>query len=327
MKLQLLVCQYDEPESIIGAFLESVALQVGCDLSNDIGVIICNDGGNTTLSEEYLRKFPYNIEYYLEPHRGLYATRNVCLDRATADFVMFCDADDRFYSVMGIYDILQKIEENTDIDYINSAFVEETVIRETNRVAYVIHDEDCRFVHGKVYRRQFLIENNIRYNGDLKVHGDSFFLVIADRMSQKSGYIKQPFYLWKWRDDSICRKNKDHMLITYNCMVDVVDAIIDEALRRGLKDTAFNQASKLMYGTYYKANSDDWLDPQNKAYVDKIDRRMKAFLDKNIELITTIPDEIEHRIITNSKKASISIGVLIEHFTLAEWVERIKAIT
>jgi len=52
------------------------------------------------------------------------ATRNYCLDKATADYVMFCDADDMFYNMCGLYLIFKEI--NIGFEVLLSVFTEET---------------------------------------------------------------------------------------------------------------------------------------------------------------------------------------------------------
>ena len=53
MKLQILVPQYNEDESIIKCLLDSIAVQIKVDF-NDIGVIIVNDGSDCLLDVNFL---------------------------------------------------------------------------------------------------------------------------------------------------------------------------------------------------------------------------------------------------------------------------------
>jgi glycosyltransferase involved in cell wall biosynthesis len=96
---------------------------------NEFGVIIVNDGSDIMLSEKLLNSYPYRIDYYKAPHRGVSATRNTCLDYAQADYVMFCDADDMFCSVCGLWLIFREIE--TGFDTLSSKFMEEAMQPET----------------------------------------------------------------------------------------------------------------------------------------------------------------------------------------------------
>ena len=123
MKLQILIPQYKETDEVIKPLLDSIAIQQSIAM-NEIGVIICNDGSNVFLTDTLLNSYSYKIEYYKEPHRGVSATRNACLDHATADYVMFCDADDMFYSVCGLWQMFREM--NTGFDSMVSLFIEET---------------------------------------------------------------------------------------------------------------------------------------------------------------------------------------------------------
>lgn len=151
-KLQILVPQYKETEDIIKPLLDSIEVQQNIDLLHDIGVIIVNDGTDVHLSRDFLDKYSYPIEYYLNEHAGVSATRNACLDHATAEYVMFCDADDMFYNACGLYIIFREIE-NGGFDSLVSAFIEESRDPITKAPLYINHDMDATFVHGKVHNR------------------------------------------------------------------------------------------------------------------------------------------------------------------------------
>ena len=102
MKLQILVPHYNEPFEIVKPLLDSIAIQQNVDLENEVGVIICNDGDKNIINEENLKGYPFKIDYYICEHRGVSATRNSCLDKATSDYIMFCDCDDMFANVCAL---------------------------------------------------------------------------------------------------------------------------------------------------------------------------------------------------------------------------------
>ena len=70
---------------------------------------------------------------------------------------MFCDADDMFCNVCGLYIIFREIYLNGGFDTLVSAFMEESRDPLTNEPIYINHDMDTTFVHGKVHRRQYLL--------------------------------------------------------------------------------------------------------------------------------------------------------------------------
>ena len=155
MKLQFLVPQYKETDEVIKPLLDSIALQQNIPF-DEIGVVICNDGSDVFLSDDFLSGYPFKVEYHKEPHRGVSGTRNACLDYASADYVMFCDADDMFYNICGLWILFREME--FGFDSLVSMFVEETRRPDTKAVEYINHEMDSTFVHGKVHRRKYLLE-------------------------------------------------------------------------------------------------------------------------------------------------------------------------
>ena len=156
MKFQILIPQYKETDEVIKPLLDSIAIQQNVPFE-EIGVIICNDGSDVFLSEELLNSYPFKIEYHKETHKGVSATRNACLDYAKADYVMFCDADDMFCNVCGLWIIFREME--IGFDSMVSVFLEESRHPQTKDPIYINHEMDSTFVHGKIHRRKYLLEN------------------------------------------------------------------------------------------------------------------------------------------------------------------------
>lgn len=204
MKLQILIPQYKETGDVVKPLLDSIAIQQNVDF-NEIGVIICNDGSDVRLSDELINGYPFEVQYHIEPHRGVSGTRNACLDHATADYVCFCDADDMFYNACALWIVFREIE-NGGFDTLVSAFIEETRDPSNGQAVYVNHDMDSTFVHGKFHKREYLLKEKIRWNDALTIHEDSYFNCLCQKLTQDAKYCQTPFYLWRWRDDSVCRQ-------------------------------------------------------------------------------------------------------------------------
>lgn len=149
MKLQLLITQYNETEDVIRPMLESISTQQGVDFEKDIEVVIANDGSDVKLSGDFLGSFSYPIRYIRCEHSGLPGCRAHLLDAATAEYVMFCDADDMFLSNLALYTILALAEKG--FDALVCDFMEEVQDTKTRRSGFFPHKRDQTFVHGKVY--------------------------------------------------------------------------------------------------------------------------------------------------------------------------------
>lgn len=321
MKLQILIPQYKETDDVIKPLLDSIAIQQSVDM-NDIGVIICNDGSSTFLSIEFLSSYPFKIDYYQEPHRGVSGTRNTCLDKATADYVMFCDADDMFYNACGLWILFREMK--TGFDGIVSTFVEETRDPETKQVEYINHEMDSTFVHGKVYRRQYLIDKGIRFNDKLTIHEDSYFNILAQNLSKDIKYCSTPFYLWKWRDESVCRHDPKYMLKTYRNMLDSNDALIDEFISRGMQDKVSFFTAFMIFDAYYTMNKPEWIDQENQEYRNSTELRFAEWFIKHEDIWNNTPINDKMMISNQVRSRSVMEGMRMEAITIDNWLKYIK---
>ena len=321
-KLQILIPQYNETDDILKPLLDSIEVQQNIDL-NDIGLIIVNDGTDIHLSENFINGYTYDIDYYLNDHKGVSATRNACLDYATAEYVMFCDADDMFYNVCGLYVIFREIE-NGGFESLVSAFVEETRDIDMKPV-YITHDIDFVFVHGKIYNRKFLLDNNIRWNDSLTVHEDSYFNGLCQCLAEELKYFQVPFYLWKWRDTSVCRHDPKYILKTYNNMLDSNDALVDQLLSRNRIEDAQFYAVNMIYDAYFTMNKDEWLNQENKNYRYDTEYRFKNYWLKHKNLHDSIDTTIKNQIIMGIKNRMYSEGMILESLTFGEWIKQIES--
>lgn len=321
MKLQILIPQYKETDAIVKPLLDSIALQQNVDL-NEVGVIIVNDGSDVHLTEEFLKSYPYDIQYYLEEHRGVSATRNACLDKATADYVIFCDADDMFFNMCGLYIVFREFE-NGGFDALTSTFVEETKDPLTKQPIYINHQIDSTFVHGKFFRRQFLVGENIRWNPKLTIHEDSFFNCLAQKCAKEHKFCPTAFYLWKWRDDSVCRHDPKYILKTYPNMIESNTALVEELLKRGKEKDAQYFATFLIYDAYFTMNKKEWIDQENKEYRRTTEARFKKYYDRFSYLHDAVDEKEKAQVIMGLKNRMYQEGLLMESITFDEWIKNV----
>ena len=321
MKLQILIPQYEETDEIVKPLLDSIALQQNVDFK-EVGVIIVNDGTDIHLSDEFINSYPFEVQYHLAKHQGVSATRNECLDRATADYVMFCDADDMFFNMCGLWIIFQEIEKG--FDSLTSVFIEETRIPNTKKPTYINREMDSTFVHGKIHRRQYLIDKQIRWNPDLTIHEDSYFNIQCQNLSKDVKYCTSPFYLWRWRDESVCRHDPKYILKTYRNMIDSNDALIKEFIRKGFEDKAYFYIAFMIFDAYYTMNKTEWINQENKEYRDSTERRFAKYYKKWKKRWEAIPAQDKIQISQGVRGRSVMEGMQMEAMTIDEWLEHIE---
>lgn len=334
MKLQILIPHYKETAEVIKPLLDSIAIQQNVDF-NEVGVIICHDGEESKdfsfvkEGEEFMLDYsdfpiyPFEIKQIRQEHKGVSAARNSCLDAATADYVMFCDIDDMFYNACGLWIIFQEIK-NGGFDSFVSIFVEESRHPETKEVIYINHEMDSTFVHGKVHRRQYLIDNHIRWNEKLTIHEDSFFNIQCQNLSKNVKYCQAPFYLWKWRDESVCRHDPKYILKTYKNMLDSNDALIDEFIKRGVQDKAMFYTVFMIFDAYYTMNKPEWINQENKEYRDSTEMRFSDYYKKRKDLWNAVTSNDKMFISNQVRSRSIMEGMMMEAITIDAWLKHIE---
>jgi len=295
------------------------------DLKNDVGVIIVNDGSDTILSDDFLNNYPYEVQYIKSSHMGVSATRNVALDNATADYVMFCDADDMFYNACGFYIIFREMS-GAGFNALMSVFVEEGRDPVTKEPLYLNREMDSTFVHGKVYRRKYLMDNNIRFHPELTIHEDSYFNCLAQKCAGEVKYCQSPFYLWKWRDNSVCRHDPKYILKTYNNMLESNTKLVEELLKRGMTGDACFYATSMIYDAYYTMNKEEWINQENKEYRDATERRFKRYYLQFKNLFDALDMQTKSQIIVGIKNRFFNEGLFMETITFDQWINEVMAL-
>ena len=319
MKLQILVPQYKETDDIVKGLLDSLLVQQAVDF-NEFGVIIVNDGTDVELSESLLNSYPFKVEYYKAPHRGVSATRNTCLDYATADYVMFCDADDMFYNACGLYMIFREI--NIGFDTLSSKFIEEAHTPD-GQLVYIDHDQDATFVHGKIHRRQYLLDNEIRWNPDLTIHEDSYFNVQCQIFTKEPKYLGQSFYLWRWRDESVCRNDPKYILKTFSNLVDSIDSLIVKLEKHGLREKSIFYTNHIILNAYYELNKPDWRKTENIEYLSAVELRIFQFFVKYREFWIACDDNLKKDLSRQLRDKALMEGMMLEELTINQWLDKI----
>lgn len=335
MKLQILVPHYKETAEEIKPLLDSIAIQQNVDFK-EIGFVICHDGpeahdftfmdpgtdGGLVGDYMFPIEYPFEVKQIRQEHKGVSAARNACLDAATADYVMFCDADDMFYNACGLWIVFREME--IGFDSLVSVFVEETRTPDRKEITYINREHDSTFVHGKVHRRKYLIDKKIRWNDALTIHEDSYFNILCQNLSQNVKYCITPFYLWKWRDDSVCRHDPKYILKTYRNMLDSNDALIDEFIRRQMSDKSAFYTAFMIFDAYYTMNKPDWINQENQEYRDLTEKRFKDYFLKHEDLWNGIPSPDKMMISNGVRSRSVQEGMLMEAVTIDQWLKHIK---
>lgn len=319
--LSIVIPRYSETEQDVFPLLSSISGQVGIDF-DDIEVIVANDGGGPgVLDKDFLALFkPLDIrQVTLSENRGPGVARQAGLDDAKSEYVMFCDADDTLHNVGVLGALMQEAEKNAP-DILTSSWLEETKDN-AGSYRYVTHENENTWMHGKLLRRQFLIQNNIRFHDELRVHEDSYFLSIAASVSQKTNNLGIVSYVWKYHPDSITRRN--NASYTYDSIPTFIKACAladEEVERRNPKLMEYKILQFTLYN-YFCFHQPGWLEPEHAGYLkdgeDAFVKYMKPFWhywqDAKPEKIAEIYNQERNRSFTGC----------MEKETVWAWIDRL----
>ena len=321
----MIVTHYKEPWEVGKRLFDMIAMQRNIRFQ-DVGVILVNDGEENELPSECFEGYPYEIHQLSIPHGGVSRARNAGLDASTADYVMFCDFDDSFSSVFGLHLIFAAMQEDK-YDYIWSNFTEETM-DDDGVIHLVAHGRDFVFVHGKVMRRQFLVDNSLRFHPKLTIHEDAFLNLIAQEVAEpeRIGSINTPFYVWQWNDRSVVRKDRsdDYVLDTYDHLIRQKIAITEDLIRRGMGEKVIGAVVKTVVDCYYDCQNPNWRLPKNKERLHKVQNWFAAYLKRYANYYT----QADVRMISSvaricREQAMRENKFLMEFETISDWLKNI----
>ena len=337
-KLSILVPHYNEGEEVIKPLLDSIQIQQNVDLST-IEVVICDDGDDAVeLSQEFLSRYTYDIQYHREPKGGVSQMRNKAFEYSTGEYVAWCDCDDMFYHVLAFWFILKETKTPMEVpvngvkttvngfDAMYAVFLEEGRIPVTNEVYFIDRKDGFQFVHSKIFKRDFLIRNGIHFFPECTIHEDNVLNAQVQACTQNIKWSPTPFYLWKWRDNSICRRDPLYIKKTYPDLIKSSDCLIGWLVNKSKFDKARECIVSITYDAYYTFCHPSWKEINTKEYRDGAEKRFAEYFKKWEYLWTEAPNEMKMGISNGIRQRSVQQGMEMETETLDQFLNRIKEI-
>ena len=139
-------------------------------------------------------------------------------------------------------------------------------------------------------------------------------------------YCPTAFYLWRWRDDSVCRHDPKYILKTYGNMLDSNDALVDEFLRRGMGDKASFYTAFMIFDAYYTMNKPEWINQENREYRQSTEMRFAQYYAKHEDLWKNLPAADRMTISNAVRSRSVMEGMQMEAVTIDGWLKHIQAL-
>lgn len=325
-RLQFLVPQYKETEEVISFLLDSIECQVDID-KKDIGVIICSDGGNYILDQKFLDKYSYDIEYVVCTHRGVSATRNSAFLLSNADYVMYCDSDDGFCNTFALKIIFENIDisekEGKPFDLMSTKFYSEKQAEGDMPWSLSICDHNNVYIHSRVYRRKFLVDNNLYFNEKIWANEDSFFNISTTFFSKNTKALNIPIYCWRGNPQSVTHDPK-FIIKTLHQLIYSNDSVVETMLllnkdKKDIAKSVFNIICKV----YLDMNKPEWHKPENAEYKDITLKTLKWYINKRGTLCNVLTDEDKRIILQGARNTQHYAN--IESITFNDFIKGVMA--
>lgn len=214
-KIDIIIPVYNTPDEVLVRCLNSIVTQT---IIEDIEVTIIDDASTIENYNYIIELFkPYMkinlLRYKINSGPGV--ARQYGLDHTYNEYIIFADVDDIFSSPFAINSLRVGIESDENKYQICVAVFDE--ILEYNlpedvkeKPVIIEHAYDMVWLFGKIYRRCFLNQYNIRFHPTARANEDCGFNSICYFILEDTGLlINIPAHVYYWLDNpnSITRLN------------------------------------------------------------------------------------------------------------------------
>ena len=294
-KLDIIVTHYRLPFSAGKQIFDTIAVQRGINFS-DIRVLVVNDGYESMLPAECFERYPYKVEQIVIPHSGVSVARNKGIDSSDAEWVLVCDFDDGFYTTYALARFFNEMKPG--INVITAQFFQEC-LEDGRFVLKRFMGRDGIFIHAKMFRRQWLIDHGLRFNDNLTLHEDSFFITLClfTALESEVALIDEFLYIWQYNPMSASRLGGDFTLRTFDHWVRKTDALIHELVERCLFRCVKLVVLDAVAETYCNFYRESWTKPEEAGHLAEAKKWWRWFCHRYHEVIEVLePDKLEKRI-------------------------------
>lgn len=266
-------------------------------------VILVNDGSKDNsykIMEEFKNLYPNKTIIINKENGGLSSARNAGLRAARGKYISFIDSDDFIDTDEFEKFVIEGIKSRLDIAVGNMRYYVPGRIGEPLFRAKRIKDLDVvtgvdflwnlfqapkcyrEEVVDDIYRRNFLIKNNLFFNEEI-VHEDSEFTTLAYLKAKKVKYIDKAFYFYRQREGSIMNKVSEKSMVS---LEKICEKLFKECLKLESKNGKEALSSLILsfYSTvvYKRYNGGGDYERVYKRYKE-IYRELAKYAQSNVE--------------------------------------------
>lgn len=232
-------------------YIEECIKSIQAQTYKNIEIVIVNDGSvdKTGVLCEKLALEDKRIKYISQKNAGVTKARAKGVDAARGDFVAFVDSDDYLEPEM-YKGMMAKI---LDYDIVSSGFVHHP---SDDRINYIFNDFEGaystkseieqvwnRMIYDvqkdkldslmpclvcKIYKRELAKKILEKMDANIFYAEDATFLYQYILECKSAYFLKEAFYHYRYREDSVCHSKNEQMLMNVNCMYNELKSIFNQ---------------------------------------------------------------------------------------------------
>lgn len=286
-------------EKCLRECLDSIVAQ---DYSN-LEIVLVNDGSSDNsgvIADEYVARDMRFISIH-QKNRGVSAARNVGIEKATGEYIAFVDSDDYIRE-----DFVERLVEDATKHSVSIVTTKKEASIEKNHIDSVeVFDRQDAFVRmfyggleksqngTQLFRRDLIIQNNIRFDTGKKIGEDFDFLVQAMLHCDRIAVDYNSMYYYRPNPTSAMNQSVNRGLM------DAVDNFVSlgerlmidyPGLQSAVEAKKFSDSVSLLVRSYHV--QDEWVEDVEKLKRNVSSLRYQVALDrkakKKIRLIATL---------------------------------------
>lgn len=233
MKITYIIAIYNVKEC-----LDECIQSVISDKS-DTEIILVDDGstdGSGEICDQYAES-DFRIRVVHQENQGVSVARNTGLELASGDWICFVDGDDGINSNLGTV-VQSYLDQTADIIFFsyseNTADVKSHEVKDADQKLlnrkdiltiragllnsdmpemefYKHHHINCHSPWGKLYRRDFIEKNQLRFTKGVKKGQDMLFNFDVYKFAQRITFVPVTGYFYRQRETSISHQYNKHI--------------------------------------------------------------------------------------------------------------------
>lgn len=207
-KIDIIIPIYKAHDTL-GRALASIACQWG---KEDIIVTLVNDACPERSYDDIIERFKPELciqELKLEQNQGPGDARQLGMDKTQGDYIFFMDSDDCLASALSIFFLRNELDAHPELVVVSGQVIEQMSDLSWGDIS----GDNIVWLFGKMYRRNFLQNNNIRFKEGSRSNEDVGFnscvAFLTRGHPEMTKLVDVTVYIWMQNVNSITRRNNN----------------------------------------------------------------------------------------------------------------------